>query len=380
MIHQGDALTVLRTMPDESVQCCVTSPPYWGLRDYGHAGQIGLERTPDEYVARMVEVFREVRRVLKPDGVLWLNLGDSYATGAGKVGDHPGGGAQGAAWVGRGVHNEQNSGKHGPSLAAMGPRIQPNRMPISGFKPKDLVGIPWMLAFALRADGWWLRQDIIWHKPAPMPESVLDRCTKAHEYIFMLTKSERYYFNSKAIAEPVVARNLHDLTGPGYDAPGQTSQRGSRDASWKGSRFDDGKNLLVHPNVSKRSGNKARKPASARGVPVDTNGKSNGAVAGSIPWEGTTRNKRSVWTINTKPYPEAHFATFPEEIPTICILAGSANGDTVLDPFAGAGTVGVVVEKTGRRFVGIELNPKYVEMANRRIANVAPLFAGGDAA
>jgi DNA modification methylase len=371
LIYQGDALTVLRSMPDESVQMCVTSPPYWGLRSYGtdpivfggdpthaHAfaeetvktevgrgdwaqgvngrgeeqpggadakrepiratatrgfcecgawrGDLGLEPTPELFVSHMVEIFREVRRVLKPDGVLFCNMGDSYATGAGKVGDRPGGGEQGDAWAGR-------------------------------LKPKDLAGVPWMLAFALRADGWWLRQDIIWHKPAPMPESVLDRCTKAHEYIFLLTKSERYYFDAKAIAEPVVARNLHDLTGPGYEAPGQTPQRGSR------------------------SGNKARKPASARGVP-----------------EGTTRNKRSVWTINTKAFHEAHFATFPEELPILCVMAGSKPGDTVLDPFNGAGTVGVVCEKLQRRYVGIELNPAYVEMANRRIAGVAPLFSQGD--
>jgi DNA modification methylase len=182
-IIQGDCRDVLKTLPDASVNCCVTSPPYWGLRDYGCDGQLGLERTPEEYVAKMVEVFRDVRRVLRDDGTLWLNLGDSYATGAGNVGERPGGGAQGDNW--------------------QGAMTSPNRMPIHGLKPKDLVGIPWRVAFALQADGWYLRQDIIWHKPNPMPESVQDRCTKAHEYIFLLAKSERYFYDADAIAEPV---------------------------------------------------------------------------------------------------------------------------------------------------------------------------------
>jgi len=411
VIHCGDALEVLRTLPSESVQMCVTSPPYYGLRSYGtpalvfggdpacaHAfaeeeiktevgrgnwaqdvngrgevqpdriesgraaisetvrrgfcacgawlGHLGLEPTPELFIAHMVEIFRAVRRVLKPDGVLFCNMGDSYATGAGKVKDHPGGGAQGAAWAGRG--DRPGSPKH--TDGAMGPQTQPNRMPLPGLKPKDLIGVPWMLAFALRADGWYLRQDIIWHKPAPMPESVQDRCTKAHEYIFLLSKAERYYYDAKAIAEPVVGRNLHDITGPGYDAPGKTPQRGSR------------------------SGNKARKPASSRGVPVDTNGKSSGAVAGSVPCEGTTRNKRSVWTINTRSFPDAHFATFPEELPMLCVLAGSKPGDTVLDPFSGASTSGVVCKKLARKFIGIELNEAYVKMGLARIGRVSPLF------
>lgn len=414
MIHQGSPLEVLRGMPGESVQVCVTSPPYFGLRSYGteplvfggdpahehvfsretvktelargnwaqdvngrgevqparagsgremlHGaaergfcecgawlGHLGLEPTPELFVAHTAEIFREVRRVLKPDGVLFCNMGDSYSN-----------------VVRMGTDCDP---KRGPAASG-----QPKgRVNGSGLKPKDLVGVPWMLAFALRADGWYLRQDIIWHKTAPMPESVRDRCTKAHEYIFLLSKSERYYFNADAIAEPAVGVTLHDATGPGYAAPGQTPHAGNR--SWKDSLFHDGKNAAVHPDVGKkRSGNKARKPASERGVPVDTDGKSNGAVAGSVPWSGFTRNKRSVWTVGPQPFPEAHFATFPEEIPTLCILAGSRPGDTVLDPFNGAGTTGVVCEKLGRSYVGIELNPAYVEMANRRIANVAPLF------
>jgi DNA modification methylase len=257
-----------------SVQTCVTSPPYWGLRDYGHDGQLGLESTPDEYVARMVGVFREVRRVLADDGTLWLNLGDSYATGAGKVGDHPGGGVQGASW--------------------RGATTSPNRLPIEGFKPKDLVGIPWRVAFALQADGWWLRQDIIWHKPNPMPESIRDRCTKSHEYLFLLAKSERYFYDNEAIAEQA----LHS----------------------------------------------------------------------------DTRNRRSVWTIATKPFKGAHFAVMPEALAEPCVLAGSRADDLVLDPFSGSGTVGVVALRHGRRFVGVELNPEYAEIARDRIEGDQPMF------
>ena len=312
MIQQGDALEVLRTMPAESVQCCVTSPPYWGLRDYGHAGQMGLERTPAEYVAGMVAVFEEVRRVLKPDGVLWLNLGDSYATGGGAVGRAPGGGDQGERFIRAGMINTQS-----------------NRMPLPGLKPKDLIGIPWRVAFALQEAGWYLRCDVIWSKPNPMPESVTDRPTKAHEYIFLLTKSERYYYNAGAIKERATGKppgnKTHRLEMPGV-YPGGAAQ----------------------VNLSKI-----------------------GAVE--------NRNRRSVWTITTRPFSEAHFATFPEEIPTLCILAGSRHGDVVLDPFNGAGTVGVVCAKTGREYVGIELNPAYVAMSERRIGDVAPLFNQGAA-
>ena len=335
-IIAGDCRTVLKTLPDESVHCVVTSPPYFGLRDYGMADQIGLEQTPQAFVDELVAVFREVRRVLRSDGTLWLNLGDSYATGAGGVGDCPGGGKQGESWKQR--------GKMTP----------PNRLPLPGLKPKALIGIPWRVAFALQADGWWLRQDIIWHKPNPMPESVRDRCTKAHEYLFLLAKSERYYFDADAMQEPSFAKNAHDATG-GFIAgqvPGQPPQSGTR-----------------------KSGNKERKPASARGVPVDTGGKSAGAVAGSVPWEGATRNKRSVWTIATQPYSEAHFATFPPALIEPCIKAGCPEGGTVLDPFAGAGTTGLVADRLQRNALLIELNPAYIEIAERRIRGDAPLFA-----
>jgi DNA modification methylase len=325
----GDALAEIRDLPDGIARCCVTSPPYWGLRDYGVEGQIGLERMPEEYISKLVAVFRELRRVLADDGTLWLNLGDCYATGAGKVGDHPGGGEQGERWKGnRGTHDANNSGKHSASLAAMGPRTQPNRMPIRGLKPKDLVGIPWRVAFALQADSWHLRSDIIWSKPNPMPESVRDRPTKAHEYLFLLSKNKRYYYDAAAIAEP---------------------------ANWPEGPW----------------GIPSQKHAAA------SNGKLMRTAAGLVKQAGVgreTRNKRSVWTIPTAPFPEAHFATFPPALVTPCILAGSAIGDTVIDPFAGAGTTGLVASRLNRNFVGIELNPKYAEMARRRIEQDAPLL------
>lgn len=307
-LYLGDAREVLRCLPDESVNCCVTSPPYWGLRDYGVDGQIGLERTPDEYVAKMVEVFREVRRVMKLDGTLWLNLGDSYATGAGKVGECPGGGEQGERW--KGFRGQQTQD---PKKSKVGPMCQPNRMPIDGLKPKDLVGIPWMVAFALRADGWYLRQDIIWHKPNPMPESIKDRCTKSHEYIFLMSKSERYFCDMEAIKE---------------ERQGCTHSRGSK-----------------------------------RTPPIEKAG------IGHADWckymtrddEIVDRNKRSVWTVTTQPFPQAHFATFPTKLIEPCILAGCPVGGTVLDPFMGSGTTAIVAYKHGRKFVGTELSQKYLD-------------------
>jgi site-specific DNA-methyltransferase (adenine-specific) len=375
-IIQGDCIEGLRTLPDASVHCCVTSPPYWGLRDYGHDGQIGLEATPEAYVARMVEVFREVRRVLREDGTCWVNLGDSYATGAGKVGDRPGGGSQGDNW--------------------RGAKTSPNRMAIQGLKPKDLVGIPWRVAFALQADGWWLRQDIIWAKPNPMPESVRDRCTKAHEYVFLLTKSERYFYDAEAVSEAAICDRMR---GP-----------------------------ALHPDTVSTNGN---------------SGLSRRAFTG-------TRNRRSVWTVTTKPYSGAHFAVMPPDLVEPCILAGcpeqccpvcgagyeritakqkrfesgsgrsgnaiegkqdlaasetnstpdirmgpvvsvqtlgwapvcdcAASGTmpgTVLDPFAGSGTTLAVAAELGRSGIGCELNPEYIELASQRIAKSKakmPLF------
>jgi DNA modification methylase len=332
-VIQGDCLDVLRSMPDESVQCCVTSPPYWGLRDYGVEGQLGLEKTPELYVAKMVEVFREVRRVLRKDGTLWLNLGDSYANN--------GTGGNGATG-GRDKSTLQSQ------MPPMGTTPVHESVP-AGMKAKDLVGIPWLVAFALRTDGWYLRQDIIWSKPNPMPESVTDRCTKAHEYIFLMSKSARYYFAQDEIAEPCLdpeddARRIAQVAH-GHKSLPDAMQNGLR----------------------KRSGNKERKSATERGCPND-------GVDGSIPWEGFTRNKRTVWEVTTKPYPEAHFATFPPDLIEPCIKAGCPEGGLVLDPFSGAGTTGLVATRLHRNFVGIELNPEYVEMSRRRIERDAPLL------
>lgn len=306
----GDVRDVLREMPAESVNMCVTSPPYWGLRDYGTDGQLGLERTPEEYVAKMVDVFREVRRVLRSDATLWLNIGDSYAANR---------------------SYQVTDNKHIDVGNTHGARVP------DGLKPKDLVGIPWMLAFALRADGWYLRQDIIWAKPNPMPESVRDRCTKAHEYLFLLSKSERYYYDADAIREPATGERWGTTVGVGrIDGP-----------SYSGA-----------PKTY-RSGNKERKPATERGAPHD-------GVDGSVPWEGDSRNKRSVWNIATAPYTEAHFATFPPALVEPCILAGCPEGGTVLDPFIGSGTTALVARRLGRRAIGIDLNAEYLDMAVRR--------------
>jgi DNA modification methylase len=412
-ILRGDCRHVLKTLPDELVQCIVTSPPYWGLRDYGTEpqvwggdadcphewgvegkrhrggppgdspevndgrdrsaiaatadimtgrfcarcgawrGSLGLEPTPQLYVEHLVEVFAEVHRVLRPDGTLWLNLGDCYATGAGSVGDHPGGGEQGARWRGettrhrdakrrqhgqptengrgeaqvertRALRDGSHAGKH-VAMAAMGPMTQPNRMPIPGLKPKDLVMIPARAALALQAWGWWVRQDVIWDKQNPMPESVRDRCTKAHEYIFLLTKSERYYFDADAIAEPVAESTLKDRVDTGKRRP----ERG-------------------YPGA----------PSAGQGRLGDK----------------PTRNKRSVWRVPTQPFKEAHFATFPPALIEPCILAGAPKLGIVLDPFGGAGTTGLVADRLGRDAILIELNPSYADMAHRRIAGDAPLL------
>lgn len=302
----GDVRERLADLPDGSVQCCVTSPPYWGLRDYGHDGQLGLEQTPDEYVAGIVEVFREVRRVLADDGTLWLNLGDSYANSTAS-------GPQG-----------QSGQRASRTFTASGLGAGRNGLP-DGLKPKDLVGIPWRVAFALQADGWWLRQDIIWAKPNPMPESVTDRCTKAHEYLFLLAKSALYYYDAAAVAEPSLNLGVTDI----------------RFGCSKYGDSDDPKHATKSGNSYTDSG---------------------------------TRNRRSVWTVPTKPFSGAHFAVMPEALAEPCVLAGSRAADLVLDPFAGSGTVGVVALKHGRDFVGTELNPEYAAIAESRIRDDGPLF------
>ena len=318
-ILQGDAIDRLRDLPDESVQCVVTSPPYWGLRDYQADGQLGLEETPEEYVEKMVEVFREVKRVLKDDGTLWLNLGDSY-NGSGKAGNKDSEYFKKHTEFGKPAKNRDKIG-------------MPTK--VKGLKPKDLVGIPWRVAFALQADGWYLRQDIIWHKPNPMPESVTDRCTKSHEYIFLLTKSAKYFYDADAIKEKATWVEERP-SGMERNAAAYRDKVKYSDSSYGGG----GTSLHGH------SGN-----YKANGERINPDG---------------MRNKRDVWRINTRPYPDAHFAVFPEEIPTLCIKAGSKEGDIVLDPFFGSGTTGWVAQRLGRRWIGIELNNEYIALANKR--------------
>jgi len=303
-IHVADCLTALRAMPAASVHCCVTSPPYWSLRDYGCVGQLGLEETPQQYVAAMVAVFAEVRRVLREDGVLWLNLGDCYADGG------RGGGAKDCKQcTNAGSLDQQPNGR------------------VPGLKPKDLVGIPWRVAFALQDAGWWLRSDCIWSKPNPMPESVRDRPTKSHEYVFLLTKSAKYSYYAAAVMVPY-AESSSDRYA--YDFG---RRNGSGDAVNDRRTVPEGKRDL-----------------------------------------GAGANLRSVWTISPQPFRGAHFATFPEALAERCVLSGCPEGGIVLDPFAGSGTTGVVALKHGRSFVGVELNPAYAEIAQRRINDVAPLF------
>jgi DNA modification methylase len=298
-IEFGDCRETMRRWAEQGVkaQMCVISPPYFGLRDYGHEGQIGLEQTPEEYIAAMVEVFRCVRDVLADDGTLWLNIGDSYARTGG---------------TDRKVSASAKVGSTRNTLEQMSDRT--SRAASLGLKDKDLIGIPWLLAFALRADGWYLRQDIIWHKPNPMPESVRDRCTKAHEYIFLLSKSGRYFYDHEAIQEPADPANFRESRGIRRTPDGQADQSGFR---------------------------------CGRKYPM--------------------RNKRDVWSIAVKPYKGAHFATFPPALIEPCILAGSQPGDIVLDPFMGSGTTAAVAIQHGRQYLGCELNPEYGPLQQERI-------------
>lgn len=295
-IKIGDCRHVLKQLPSNHFHTCVTSPPYWGLRDYGNNGQLGLEETPKQFVDNLVEVFREVKRVLRDDSTLWLNLGDSYSGHCSRA---------------------SNNGRAGFGNKREGVFLKTGK----GLKAKDLVGMPWRVAFALQDDGWYLRQDIIWNKPNPMPESVKDRCTKSHEYIFLLSKSKKYYFDNEAIKE-------------------QARDWGTRDRS---------------------------------------NGKYHNEVTGLQPHSGLEKsyeqkNKRSVWTVTTKPYKEAHFATYPPDLIEPCILAGCPENGNVLDPFGGSGTTGLVADRLHRNATIIELNKEYIKIADKRITNDAPLF------
>lgn len=412
-IMQGNAIGTLSDIPDCSVQCVVTSPPYFGLRDYGtarweggdencdhlppndspnskiqgngnntHAGrqgkyckkcgalrvdeQIGLEETPEEYVEKLVCVFREVKRVLKDDGVLWLNLGDSYWGGKGKSGYELPEEAKARRRNGKTLQSENNV------IGKREMRPTDGKHPV--IKPKDLIGIPWMVAFALRADGWCLRQDIIWSKPNPMPESVTDRCTKSHEYIFLMSKSRNYYYDYEAILEPA-----------NYDGRKATKMQGSKKYQNGFAPTDENPNTLHVKGHERRSRVIGRTERKMAGTNYGGDGKGLHGHSGYYDKDGNprfnqfedgtpARNKRSVWTVVTKPYKEAHFATFPCELIEPCILAGSREGDTVLDPFNGSGTTGEVAIKHHRKYIGIEINPDYVKLTKKRLSKVQPVL------
>jgi DNA modification methylase len=305
LIEFGDCRETMRKWKEQGIkaQTCVTSPPYYGLRDYGHDGQIGLEETPEEYIKAMVEVFRCVWDVLEDDGTLWLNIGDSYC-GTGSKGE----------WV----DPKNPEGRNGQSVS--------KTQKLAGFKSKDLIGIPWMLAFALRADGWYLRQDIIWHKPNPMPESVQDRCTKAHEYIFLMSKSSKYYYDHESIKEPIKGEpEVRNKNAEGYQADYA-----------HGERFSKGERVFGADGMA---------------------------------------NKRSVWTVNTKPYKGAHFAVFPQELIEPCIMAGAPVGGVVLDPFMGSGTTAQVAKHLNRQYLGCELNLDYKPLQDKRLCQFILDFA-----
>lgn len=377
-VYLGNAIDIIRTFPDESVDCVVTSPPYYGLRDYGtghweggdpncdHEAarrktrfdykldekqasskgtdvksyekvcpicgavrvdeQIGLEETPEEYIQKLVDLFREIKRCLKKEGTIWVNIGDSYWGGGwrnAEFNEHSGEIQKGS----KGTY----CGKSMPNLKGY----------VNGYKPKDLIGIPWMLAFALRADGWYLRQDIIWHKPNPMPESVTDRCTKAHEYIFLLSKSKDYYFDYEEIQEDAVTAENRPIGIVRERELDYNTKRKNNPEAYQNCQYDGQAPNSMH----------IRREMGMKDV------------------QYTTRNKRDVWSVCVKPNKETHFATYPEQLVVPCIKAGCPENGVVLDPFMGSGTTGIVARKLNRNFVGTELNPEYQKMAERRIFN-----------
>lgn len=326
----GDCRDTMRDLIADGVrvQMCVTSPPYFGLRDYGHPGQLGLEATPAEFVQAMVEVFALVRELLADDGVLWLNLGDSYNA------------------AGRAGHGTRQGFKQGTNRASA-EKADNCRPSVDNLKPKDLIGIPWRVAFALQEAGWYLRQDIIWHKPNPMPESVTDRCTKAHEYLFLLSKSERYYFDGRAIAQPIADSSKERLAQPNLP-----NQQGSDRVPGK----TNGNMKAVGPRFGgNKYGDDDREESRTKSGNEYTGG------------DGLA-NRRSVWTVPTVPYSGAHFATFPPALIEPCILAGSRSGDTVLDCFFGSGTTGEVAGNLGRNWIGCEINDQYAPLQRARTA------------
>lgn len=321
-IFCGDCLSVLKSLPDNSIDCCVTSPPYYALRDYGCDGQIGLEETPEKYIERLCDVFSEVRRILTPQGTLWLNIGDSY-----------------------------NGNKVGNTEVVKNKKVSESndfhKKLWSGAKPKDLIGIPWMLAFALRSQGWYLRQDIIWHKGNPLPESVTDRCTKSHEYIFLLSKSQKYYFDYEAIQEEATSSDKPRVFGA-------NNQKGTL-------RNDIGRVYKPRTKNCQYDGQRPNSMHLAR-------------EAGMSDEVYPVRNKRDVWQVNTKPCKEAHFATYPFELIKPCILAGCPENGIVLDPFMGSGTTAIVARSLNRNYLGIELNPEYIKIAHKRLDKHLGMF------
>ena len=305
-IKTGNSLEVLKTMDEQSVHCCVTSPPYWALRNYDVDGQLGQEETPEEYVENLVDILREVKRVLRDDGTLWLNLGDSYV-GSGDKGKHK--------------DNKDRKNRNGQVIA--------KNNKVQGLKPKDMVGIPWRVAFALQADGWYLRSDIIWHKNNPMPMPLKDRPTSSHEYIFLLSKSPKYYYDKDAILEPLLDPDRKDKGKSGFGGLKHTSQPDkTTNPTYSGNKYD----------ATKHKG----------------------------------KNKRDVWTVGTAHYKGSHVAVYPPKLIEPCILAGCPYGGTVLDPFSGSGTTGVVALQNGKKYIGIELNPEYVKLSEDRIAKEVP--------
>lgn len=335
-IYNIDCLKGLKELEEGSIDCCITSPPYWGLRDYGVHGQIGLENKLDDYIGKMVEVFKEVKRVLKPEGTLWLNLGDSYVgTGGDRL---------------KPVKNElfQTQQSHNPR---MGRYDRKKKLMEGNLKPKDLIGIPWMIAFALRADGWYLRSDIIWNKPNCMPESVVDRPTKSHEYIFLLSKSDKYYYDADIIKEPIAESTIERLS------QNIEKQMGSKRANGGNKTNGTMKAVIskkyTHDMSAGAYNINNRKHTDSKGEPY------------------ITRNKRTVWTVPTSQFKASHFATFPPKLIEPCILAGCSKGGLVLDPFMGSGTTGMVALQNQRNFIGFELNPEYIEIAqNYRLDNI----------
>jgi DNA modification methylase len=339
----GDALTVLKTFPDESVNCCVTSPPYWQLRNYEHPDQLGLEKTPEEYVKKLVDIFREVKRVLKKDGNLWLVIGDTYA-----------------AYWGEKYGKPNSFGKSRYNIGSTPPKKESPDFSKTNFKPKDLIGIPWMVAFALRDDGWFLRQDIIWNKPNPMPESVTDRCTKSHEYIFLLSKSKKYFFDAEAIKTPISDSSIQRLSQDIENQKGRDRVPGKTNGNMKATRPHGITRDRLLDYVSKEKHLRTK---------VKRGGYANES---DLPLPDALANKRSVWTVNTEPYSDAHFATFPQKLIIDMIKAGCPIDGIVLDPFMGSGTTGIVARKLNRNYIGIDLG--YEDVRNRRLEKELGMF------